>query len=72
MQTIYGSYCLLTIGKCVVVGLSGGGIIAQLLAYHHPQLIEKLILCDTRHKIGFQTLWNDRINQIKLTGFTIR
>ncbi len=58
----------LAIQKCVVVGLSVGGIIAQLLAYHHPGKISKLLLCDTRHKIGFTELWNNRINQIKEYG----
>jgi len=58
----------LEIKNCIVIGLSVGGIIAQLLAHHHPELIEKLILCDTRHKIGFPDLWNGRINQIKSHG----
>ena len=58
----------LEIKKCNVVGLSVGGIIAQLLAYHHPELIDKLILCDTRHKIGFKDLWNNRIENIRSNG----
>ena len=60
----------LSIETCVVVGLSVGGIIAQILAYHHPERIEKLILCDTRHKIGIGHLWDDRIFHIKQSGIT--
>lgn len=58
----------LKVKNCIVIGLSVGGIIAQLLAHHHPGEIEKLILCDTRHKIGFIDLWNNRIGQIKSHG----
>ena len=58
----------LEIKSCIVIGLSVGGIIAQLLAHYHPAMVEKLILCDTRHKIGFTDLWNNRINQIKSHG----
>jgi 3-oxoadipate enol-lactonase len=54
--------------KVIVIGLSVGGIIAQLLAHRHPDLVERLVLCDTRHKIGFPDLWNDRIKQIKEQG----
>jgi 3-oxoadipate enol-lactonase len=60
----------LSIEQCIVVGVSVGGIIAQLLAHYHPGSIEKLVLCDTRHKIGFTALWNDRINHIRSNGIT--
>src|SRR5436190_12964468 len=56
------------IKNCIVVGLSVGGIIAQLLVHHHPELFERVILCDTRHKIGSADLWNNRIEQIRLHG----
>lgn len=58
----------LSIRKCVPVGLSIGGMIAQLLAFHHPDLIEKLILCDTRSRIGDESFWNNRIRQVMQTG----
>ena len=58
----------LSIEKCTVVGLSVGGMIAQLLAYHHPGKVEKLILCDTRHKIGNAQIWNERIVAVKGHG----
>ena len=58
----------LQIDKCIVIGLSVGGMIAQILASRMPHQIEKLILCDTRHKIGNAQMWNDRIGQIKEHG----
>jgi 3-oxoadipate enol-lactonase len=58
----------LQIDKCIVIGLSVGGMIAQILAHRLPGQIEKLILCDTGHKIGDETIWNTRIQQVKDDG----
>ena len=58
----------LKIEKYIPVGLSVGGMIAQLLAHRNPEKIEKLILCDTRHKIGNAQIWNDRIAAVKEKG----
>lgn len=58
----------LGVKKYIPVGLSVGGMIAQLLVHRNPAAIEKFILCDTRHKIGNPRLWNDRIAAVKETG----
>ncbi|MEP7107379.1 MAG: 3-oxoadipate enol-lactonase [Ferruginibacter sp.] len=58
----------LSIEKVTVVGLSVGGMIAQLLAYHHPEIINKLVLCDTSYKIGNNEIWNHRIAAVKEQG----
>ncbi|HEX6224691.1 MAG TPA: 3-oxoadipate enol-lactonase [Chryseolinea sp.] len=58
----------LGITKCIPVGLSVGGMIAQLLAVRSPNKFSKLILCDTRHKIGNATIWNDRIKVVGSEG----
>jgi 3-oxoadipate enol-lactonase len=58
----------LGIQKCIPVGLSVGGMIAQLLAHRNLAKIEKLVLCDTRHKIGNAQIWNDRITAVKEKG----
>ena len=58
----------LSIKKCTVIGISVGGIIAQLMAHHRPEMIDKLILCDTRHKIADAEFWNKRIETIKANG----
>lgn len=60
----------LSIGRCIAVGLSVGGMIAQLLAVRQPGIIEKLVLCDTRHKIGSAASWNERIDLLKAKGIT--
>lgn len=58
----------LSIEKYILVGLSVGGMIAQILANRIPHTIEKLVLCDTRFKIGNEQIWNDRINAVKEKG----
>lgn len=58
----------LSIDKAVVVGVSVGGMIAQLVAHLFPEKVEKLVLCDTRHKIGNSDIWNERIMEVKRFG----
>ncbi|MDO1445066.1 3-oxoadipate enol-lactonase [Rhodocytophaga aerolata] len=60
----------LKIKKCIIVGLSVGGMIAQVLASRIPEKIEKLVLCDTRHKIGNAPIWNDRIKAVEKEGLS--
>jgi 3-oxoadipate enol-lactonase len=60
----------LKIERFIPVGLSVGGMIAMLLAERIPQKIEKLILCDTCHKIATQPFWNERIALIKEKGLS--
>ena len=50
------------------VGISIGGMIGQKLASIKPNIINKLILCDTAVKIGNSAIWNDRINLVKKQG----
>src|SRR6478736_714416 len=50
----------LKIERCIIIGLSVGGMIAQILASRIQQKIERLILCDTSYKIGSDQIWNDR------------
>ena len=58
----------LSIKRCTPIGLSVGGMIAQLMAHHHPDMIDKLILCDTRSKIADAAFWNNRISQVESMG----
>ena len=60
----------LSIKKCTIIGLSIGGMIAQAIAYKNAGLIEKLVLCDTRFKIGTPDFWNDRINSVRYGGLS--
>ncbi|MEM0900070.1 MAG: 3-oxoadipate enol-lactonase [Pseudomonadota bacterium] len=58
----------LGIKDAVLVGLSIGGMIAQLLASKRPDLVKALVLCDTAYKIGTEALWNERIEAIQSHG----
>ncbi len=58
----------LRVTNAIVCGLSVGGLIAQGLAVSRPDLVRALILCDTGHKIGNDTLWNDRIAAVEENG----
>jgi len=60
----------LSIGKVVLIGLSVGGMIAQILALRIPQKIEKLVFCDTMYKIGTGQIWNERIDAVKEKGIS--
>ncbi len=58
----------LEIDNAVIVGLSIGGMIAMQLSQRIPDKIEKLVLCDTRHRIGTAEGWNKRICLAKIAG----
>ena len=58
----------LGIGKAAVVGLSVGGLVAQGLATTRPDLVQRLVLCDTAHKIGTEEMWNARIDTVTTKG----
>lgn len=58
----------LGIKSATVVGLSVGGMIAQGLAALRPDLVERLVLSDTAHKIGNDELWNARIGAVAKGG----
>ena len=60
----------LSINKVVLMGLSVGGMIAQILASRIPQKIEKLVFCDTMYKIGTEQIWNERIAAVKEKGIS--
>ena len=60
----------LSINKVVLIGLSVGGMIAQILASRIPQKIEKLVFCDTMYQIGTEQIWNERIAAVKEKGIS--
>lgn len=60
-----------SINNCIVIGISVGGMIAQIVAHQHPAAIKKLILCDTAHIIGNEKMWNERIEQIRANGLEV-
>jgi len=58
----------LRIDRVSVCGLSVGGMIAQELALRDPGRIDRLILCDTAHRIGTDAMWNERIETVRNSG----
>ena len=60
----------LGIKKAIFCGLSVGGIIVQGLWGKRPDLVKKLILCDTAPKIGTAESWNARIDAINANGIS--
>jgi 3-oxoadipate enol-lactonase len=58
----------LALKNVILCGLSVGGLIAQGLVASRPELVGKLILSDTAHKIGTAEGWNTRIDAIAKNG----
>ena len=58
----------LSIKKCIIIGLSLGGMVAQIMANRIPQRIDGLVLCDTGYVIGNIQFWNERIKSVKEKG----
>ena len=58
----------LHIGKAILVGLSIGGVIAQYMAIHHPERIEKLVVSNSAPKVGTFESWATRIDKVKNEG----
>lgn len=56
------------IHKCIFVGLSIGGLIAQRLASCRPELIDAIVLSNTAAKVGTSEMWTARIDAIKQGG----
>lgn len=51
----------LGLGRCGLVGLSIGGMIAQEVAARAPGRVASLVLCDTAARIGTAEMWQGRI-----------
>lgn len=56
------------IRKAVFVGLSVGGLIVQSVYLKKPDLVRKIVLADTAHKIGTADTWNARIAAVEQNG----
>ncbi|MFY0690340.1 MAG: 3-oxoadipate enol-lactonase [Paracoccaceae bacterium] len=51
----------LDVGPVHFLGLSMGGMIGQRLAVSRPELVNKLVLCDTASEMPPVEMWNERI-----------
>lgn len=56
------------VSNAILVGISVGGMIAQGLAAARPDLVARLVLCDTAAKIGTRDMWNERIAAVRENG----
>lgn len=56
------------IKKAVFCGLSVGGLIVQSLYLKKPELVRKIVLSNTAHKIGTPEIWNPRIDAVERGG----
>ena len=56
------------IRRATIVGLSIGGMIALGLTRLRPDLTDRLILCDTAHRIGTAEAWQARIAAVEANG----
>ena len=52
----------------VLCGMSIGGMVAQSLAARRPDLLSKVILCNTAAKVGNTERWNTRISAVEKHG----
>ena len=59
---------VLDVRKCLLVGISIGGIVAQRFAIDYPGLVDAMLLAHTSSRIGNNQFWDERITQIKQQG----
>ncbi|NBN62622.1 3-oxoadipate enol-lactonase [Pannonibacter tanglangensis] len=58
----------LGVERCVPVGLSVGGLVAQGFAARHPDKVPALVLSNTAARIGTAETWQERIRLIEAGG----
>ena len=58
----------LSLRRPIFCGLSVGGLVAQAVAVKRPELVRKLIVCNSAARIGDAETWNARIETIRKDG----
>lgn len=58
----------LSVGRCVFVGLSIGGLIAQDIAFRRPDLLRGAVFSNTGARIGNPSMWDERISSVREAG----
>ena len=58
----------LGVGPVHFMGLSMGGMIAQYLGAHYPELVRSLSLCDTASEMPPRSLWGERLEIAQKQG----
>lgn len=59
---------VLKIERAHLCGLSLGGMVAQWVAIHHPERVQRLVLANTAARIGTQLSWTERIQSVQAGG----
>lgn len=69
-EDLYGLLTGLGIAETHFVGLSMGGMIGQVFALKHPQMLRSLVLCDTTSRFPADALsvWDERILTVVARG----
>lgn len=65
---LIGLLAHLRIRKAILCGLSVGGLIVQNVYAKRPDLVDKIVLCDTAAKVGTTDSWNTRIATVTEKG----
>jgi 3-oxoadipate enol-lactonase len=62
--------CALGVERTHFIGLSMGGMIGQVLALKHPDMLRSLVLCDTSSRVPPEArpMWDDRIRIAETQG----
>jgi 3-oxoadipate enol-lactonase len=60
----------LDIRRTHFIGLSMGGMIAQIMALQYPQMLQSIVLCDTMSRVPTEakSLWEERIHTAETRG----
>lgn len=69
-EDLHGLLAGLAIERTHFVGLSMGGMIGQVFALKHPEMVQSLVLCDTtsRYPAAAAPVWQDRIKTVEAKG----
>jgi 3-oxoadipate enol-lactonase len=58
----------LGIERAALCGLSIGGMISMWVAAHHPERVERLVLCCTSALLGPASAWHERVAAVQAGG----
>jgi len=69
-EDFYGLVTGLGLRETHFVGLSLGGMIGQVFALAHPEMVKSLVLCDTtsRYPAEMRPVWEERIRTVEARG----
>lgn len=69
-RDLLGLLDALGIERAHLCGLSLGGMVAQWMAIHHPERVQRLVLANTAARIGSEASWTERIQAVTAGGMS--